>query len=64
VTRSTTWLLVPVALVTTVVRQRRGGVGSRRSTLVSAAVDRSGKNFDVRLTSNTTSSLPLAGRCA
>jgi len=60
--RSTTWLLASLALVTTVLRQERGGEGSKRSTLVSAAVLSSGKNFDARLTSNTTSSLPFAGR--
>jgi hypothetical protein len=62
--RATTWLLLSVALVTTVLRQARGGGGRRRRTLVSAAAVRSGKNFDVRLTSNTTSSLPLEGRNA
>ena len=47
-----------------VVRNRRGGAGSRRASTVSDADRSSGPNLASRFRSNSTSSLPLAGRCA
>ena len=47
-----------------VVRKRRGGGGRTRVSTVSAAELSSGPSLALRFMSNSTSSLPLAGRCA
>ena len=52
------------ALVMIVVRKRRGGGGSSRASTPSDAERSSGPSLASRLRSNSTSSLPLAGRCA
>ena len=47
-----------------VVRKLRGGSARMRDSTVSDALRSSGPNLAARLMSNSTSSLPLAGRSA
>ena len=62
--RSTTSRVSGPALAMSVVLNRRGGAGRRRSRAPSTLARSSGLTFALRFTSNSTSSLPFAGSWA